>query len=142
MPAGHRVVVDLHRCTCVYQTRADLVAALVVALSRAKDAVTVVTNYPPGLLLQIPTAEAEQSDVTALVTSAFLGAVQRLLLGRVTSVVPRKVRLRQPSRKSLQTQLNLAFRDHPAVAIVRWDQATATATLRNGLEVQAIKALE
>ena len=140
MPAGVRVVLDLHRCTAVYrEDRQDMVAALVVGLSRAQDAPTVVVNYEPGTLLRYQAASGEL-PVSAAVTRAFLGMVQRLTAGGVVRVVPRKVRLKVVDRHSLQRQLDEAYSHAPQVKIVRWDPATAVATLASGLEVQAIGA--
>lgn len=141
MPDGHRVMIDLYNCGSVYRTRVDLVAALVVSLSRAKNAITVIMNYEPGLLLSIPEAQLEKSGVCSMVSTAFLGAVQRLMKGNITSVVPKKVRLSNPSRSFLQAQLNNAYGITPAVKIMRWDEDTKTATLTSGLKVQAIQAV-
>ena len=138
MPAGQRVVLDLADCGKVYHDQQDLVAALVVGLSRAKDAPTIVVNYEPGALLRTRAA-AEDRPVVAQVTHAFLGMVQRVVAGGMVRIVPRKVRLQSPSRDSLQRQLNKAYKQSSFVQIKRWDPATNVATLVTGLEVQAIK---
>lgn len=138
MPDQVKVIFDCLNARSVYRTRADMVAAFVVALSRAKDAPTVIINYEPGLLLQVPDDEEEASKVETQVAEAFMATVQRLTAGKVPSIVPKKVRLKTPCRASLQRQLDAAFKNSPMVQIAQWNGDTKTATLESGLTVQAI----
>ena len=138
MPDKVKVVFDCLNARSVYRTRADMVAAFVVALSRAKNAPTIVINYEPGLILRVPDDAEETSKVEAQVSEAFMSTVQRLAAGKVPSIVPKKVRLRTPCRTSLQKQLDAAFKQSPMVQIAQWDVATKTATLASGITVQAI----
>ena len=138
MPDGKRVIFDCENAQSVYRTQADVTAAFIVALSRAKNAPTIVMNFERGLFKKAQDSSKEEIGLEKQVSDAFLRTVQRLTAGRVTSIVPNKVRLKTPSRQSLQVQLNKAYNASKWVRIRRWNADTSTATLESGLCVQAI----